>query len=356
MNIALITSQLSIGGAEKMVCHLAQGLQRRGHRVTVIAGGGIFGPKLREAGLEVIDLPLSAKWKWLFPVVWRQLYYLLRSQNYDIVHVHTAPLAFFLRVIQRLGGIEAGTVLTLHGSPAWKLKLTRFLLKSLRLKRCAVSPALAQLTSAYYIPNAVEIEPTPANIQHPAFKRGTRTDSQYLTVGIIARLAPEKGLDLWLKALGMLAQEGVRVKTLIAGDGPERTKLEQEGITCGQEVVFYGFLTNPWQVMHEIDLLVIPSRREGEPLTLLEGMARGKPVLAAEVGGIPPLLAGGAGILAEPSAAGLARALKEFLALTSRQKEGMIALGRSRVAARTWDHCLDSYEQVYTEAGSGQGD
>lgn len=350
MNIALITAQLSIGGAEKMVYHLAQGLRRRGHRVTVIAGGGIFGTKLRATGVEVIDLPLSAKWKWLFPVVWRKIYYLLRSGNFDVVHVHTVPLAFFLRAIQRLGGIRSGTVLTLHGSPVWKLRLTRVLLQSLRLKRCAVSPALAQLTNARYIPNAVE-----ANESKVDNLISGRTDSRSLTVGIIARLVPEKGLDLWLKALGMLEREGIKVKTLVAGDGPERTKLVQESITCGQEVIFYGFLNDPWQVMNGIDLLVLPSRREGEPLALLEGMARGKPVLAAKVGGIPPLLADGAGILAEPSAAGLVRAVKEYLALTFRQKDAMISLGRSRMAERTWDHCLDRYEQVYQEAGSRQG-
>ncbi|MHB1406399.1 MAG: glycosyltransferase [Desulfitobacteriaceae bacterium] len=360
MKVALITAQLSIGGAEKMLYHLAQGLHQRGHRVTVIAAAGIYGTKLREAGLEVIKLPLSSKWKWLLPAVWLRLYRLMRRENFDIVHVHTAPLAFFVRVLQRLGRIRARTVLTLHGSPAWKLKLTRIWLKVLKVERCAVSPALAQMVEARYIFNAVElergkVEDRQANeICHtsensePKIKIKDKREKE-IAVGIVARLVPEKGLDLWLKAVRDLAHEGIEIKTLIAGDGPERTRLEKESLTCAQEIIFCGWLSDPWQVMAGAELMVLPSRREGEPLALLEGMARGKLVLATGVGGVPPLLEGGAGILVEPSVAGLVRGVREYLALTSSQKEDMLSQARTRIAGRTWDNCLDQYEQVYAD-------
>jgi glycosyltransferase involved in cell wall biosynthesis len=167
-----------------------------------------------------------------------------------------------------------------------------------------------------------------------------RTDHTPLRVGVLGRLAPEKGLDVLLAATRDV--EGIEVH--VGGDGPLRAELERAGgATFHGQVEGAAFLAG-------LDVFCLPSRSEGLPFALLEAMAHGLPCVATAVGDVPEALSG-AGLVVPPGdVRALARALHELAGNPLRRK----ALGqaaRQRVEERyTADVMLSATADAYDAA------
>jgi glycosyltransferase involved in cell wall biosynthesis len=111
-------------------------------------------------------------------------------------------------------------------------------------------------------------------------------------IGVVGRLSPEKGLDVFLHASAALARRGVSFSAVIAGDGPERARLEhlRDALGLARRVDFIGATSAVASLYASLDLLVIPSRSEGLPNVLLEALGADLPVVATRVGAIPEVL------------------------------------------------------------------
>lgn len=111
-------------------------------------------------------------------------------------------------------------------------------------------------------------------------------------IGVAGRLSPEKGADVFIAAASLLKQQGITFSGLIAGDGPERSRLEAMIADHGlrESVRLAGRVSDMKVFYRGLDLLVIPSRSEGLPSVLLEGLACGVDVVATRVGAIPEVL------------------------------------------------------------------
>lgn len=116
--------------------------------------------------------------------------------------------------------------------------------------------------------------------------------SQATLVTVAARLSPEKGHAVLLKAAAQIRARYPRAHYLLAGEGPLRQQLETlAGELQLQDIVhFLGFRDDIPQLMSASDLVLLPSLAEGVPGTVLEGMASGKPVIATDVGGVAEVL------------------------------------------------------------------
>ncbi len=113
-------------------------------------------------------------------------------------------------------------------------------------------------------------------------------------IGVVGRLSPEKGVDVFLDACAILVHRGIPFAGVIAGDGPERARLEVRSrcLALESHVQFVGHVENVQALYRSLDLLVLPSRSEGLPNTLLEALQADVPVVAAAVGGVPDLVGG----------------------------------------------------------------
>lgn len=111
-------------------------------------------------------------------------------------------------------------------------------------------------------------------------------------IGVVGRLSPEKNIPGFLEVARKLSGKYERFRFVIVGDGPERNCLE--GLTMKLElsgkVQFTGFLTDMEEVYAALDMLVISSSMEGIPLTALEAMRHGIPVVSTRVGGVPEVI------------------------------------------------------------------
>jgi glycosyltransferase involved in cell wall biosynthesis len=115
------------------------------------------------------------------------------------------------------------------------------------------------------------------------------------TIGAAGRLSPEKGFDQLVAAAGLLAKSHPDVAIVVFGDGPMRPRLETRIVEMGlkEKFVLAGFRGDVAKYLPHLDVGVIPSFTEGLPVTLLEMMAAGRPVVATAVGGIPEAIADG---------------------------------------------------------------
>jgi glycosyltransferase involved in cell wall biosynthesis len=169
--------------------------------------------------------------------------------------------------------------------------------------------------------------------------------------GAVGRLAPEKGIDDLLRAFAAV-RSGMDASLLIAGDGPDRMKLEALAaeLGIGDAVEFAGYTANVAEALARMDVFVLPSRSEGIPLALLEAMAAGLPVVAARVGGVPEVVADGeTGVLVPPGdPPALAAAMADLLSDPLRRREAG-ERGRARVR-RHFSHTrmAQSYRSLYS--------
>jgi colanic acid/amylovoran biosynthesis glycosyltransferase len=138
---------------------------------------------------------------------------------------------------------------------------------------------------------------------------------EVMNVFCAARLAPEKGIEFLLQAINLLAKEYQHVRLRLAGDGPSKLPLQEMAKRLGisQRVDFLGQLSET-QVTTELlssDLFVLPSLAEGLPVSVMEAMAIGVPVIATNIAGVSELVENGEnGLLVRPTdPEGLAEAI-----------------------------------------------
>lgn len=127
--------------------------------------------------------------------------------------------------------------------------------------------------------------------------RAFAISDDHLVLACVARHHPVKGLDILLRALGVLSRDPRTPPfvTLLFGEGPETDALREQARQEGLEgrIQFLGYRADVRDVLSGADLFVLPSRAEGFGLAALEAMAAGVPVLATAVGNLPALLDGG---------------------------------------------------------------
>jgi glycosyltransferase involved in cell wall biosynthesis len=234
---------------------------------------------------------------------------LARKERMDVLHAHWwLPAGWAGVVASAVAGIPL--VVTCHGSDvelARRHPLARAGARA-ALSRAAVAAAVSG-------PLAVDVEglsgvetrvlrmPLAPGTNPPGAGPSPPPPLRLLAVG---RLSREKGFDILLAALAQLAAEGQgpQISLRLIGDGPERGRLEAAARSVPGGLVRVELPVPPAELATAIDechALVVPSRHEGLGLVALEARARGRPVIASEVGGLVEVVAEpGDGILVPP--------------------------------------------------------
>lgn len=114
-------------------------------------------------------------------------------------------------------------------------------------------------------------------------------------IGLVSRLTSEKQIDVFIRAIPLIARHHPDYRFVIAGDGPERNRLEALAESCAVRGItdFVGWQTDVQAVLDELEIFAFTSSGEGLPWSILEAMAAGCPVVASAVGGIPEAIENG---------------------------------------------------------------
>lgn len=301
------------------------------------AGSGLEG-LLTFPGSSFIKLPLEGELSLSRDLYsfW-QVYRALLSSRPSLLHIHGFKSALIGQPAAGLAGVPS--VITAHNFPAhrWRKALPAIIKAAQggKTRYIAISRAIFQELSSWGIPPARitviynGIDPTPFE---PA-ARGRRFRENPV-VGTVARLAPQKGLPVFLKAACRLARTYPRLRFVIIGEGPQRLELEALTRRLGlhQRVSFLGFQDDLPGQLSLIDLFVQPSLTEGLSISLLEALAAKCPVVATRAGGIPEIIEDGVtGLLVPPgNDQALAEAISTLLAYPE-QALVMAGAGREKV-------------------------
>jgi len=170
------------------------------------------------------------------------------------------------------------------------------------------------------------------------WSRPGRHTQQKVRIGIVGRLVRVKRVDLFIETIALLNKQGVNSTGVIVGSGPLKGQLTRlsKNLEIENKIEFAGFINPALEEIRNLDLLMMPSDHEGLPMTLLEAMALGVPVVAHNVGGIPELLDNGTlgYLVTDHNPQGYADAVKQCLDASPTDCDQRVARGLERLLDR----------------------
>lgn len=366
MTRVLELSAQAAGGVRAHIRQVSQLLAKDGHQVLLAgpsnvispADGAVSGACPRTYQIDIGARPSGADLKAL-----RQLKQL--AATVEVIHAHGLRAgALAVLAAKRLPAAKRPrVVVTLHNLPVGSAP-TRLVGKALHLVVVkgadyvlTVSPDLLKKAKQLGLKaGEIAVVPAPARgcMDHVAQPEISQDSAQSLDAGsgvdsgsgpgtssdtdcdaapcllTIARLAPQKGLDLLLEAATLIKQRGIDFTWLVAGDGPLKAQLNQQIATAALPVKLLGRREDIGALLSQADVVVQTSYWEGQPLTLREAMQAGRAIVATDVGGSAYTLAG-CGQLVEPQAGPLADAVVAVIS-DPKRRETLEAASRAAVA------------------------
>lgn len=168
-----------------------------------------------------------------------------------------------------------------------------------------------------------------------------------------ARLEDIKGHETLLDALHRVHERGLDFVVALAGEGGRQAGLERRAAELGlaRKIHFLGNVDALGPVLLAADAVVLASREEAQPLSILEAMVRGRPVVASAVGGLPDLIQDGvSGLLVPPGdPEALARALATLHQHPELGEQFGSAAAERALGQFTWAHAVERYEALYDD-------
>lgn len=366
MTRVLELSAQAAGGVRAHIRQVSQLLAKDGHQVLLAgpsnvispADGAVSGACPRTYQIDIGARPSGADLKAL-----RQLKQL--AATVEVIHAHGLRAgALAVLAAKRLPAAKRPrVVVTLHNLPVGSAP-TRLVGKALHLVVVkgadyvlTVSPDLLKKAKQLGLKaGEIAVVPAPARgcMDHAAQPEISQDSAQSLDAGsgvdsgsgygassdtdydaapcllTIARLAPQKGLDLLLEAATLIKQRGIDFTWLVAGDGPLKAQLNQQIATAALPVKLLGRREDIGALLSQADVVVQTSYWEGQPLTLREAMQASRAIVATDVGGSAYTLAG-CGQLVEPQAGPLADAVVAVIS-DPKRRETLEAASRAAVA------------------------
>ena len=304
IRLALVITELEVGGAERCLVNLATGLDRRQFSPVVYSLGPQPQPP-RQAlvdQLRTAEIPthfIDVRSTWQFPVAVGRLRKLLIAQRPEIIQT----FLFHANIVGALAARLRPRPALVHGmrvaDPArWRLAAERRLNRRVDRVTC-VSQSVADFYATWgqipanklvVIPNGIEIQAgrdTPA-----ADLTELGVPAARAAITFVGRLHAQKGLDWLLRIMPQVLAERPDVSLLLVGQGPEQARLESlaASLNLADRVHFAGWRPDVASVLRASRLLVLPSRWEGMPNVVLEAMAAEKPVVSTRAEGVVELL------------------------------------------------------------------
>lgn len=364
MKVLHLISSGGMYGAEAVILNLSRTLAESGHASAVASFSNAANPNLQLHEAAVMDgiesHTISCRGQMdrsVFPAIQG----LVKQTGVDVVHAHGYKADIYCYLALR--GLRVPMVSTCHTWYDNDLLVTlygkadRLVLRGFA-RVVAVSAEVKQrLLDAgvreekiRIVRNGIDLRPF-ASAQ-PSL-RGEHGDNTLL-VGLIGRLAYEKGVDVYLSAVARVAADFPEAKFLVVGEGPDGEKLERmiDELNIRGSVRMLGRRDDMAAVYASLDLMVSSSRQEGLPMAILEGMASGLPLVATAVGEVPTVVRDGVTGLLLPAddVARLAAAMVELLRDVEKRKR-FGAAGRKLIADEySAERMAADYLAVYGEA------
>ena len=382
IRVLRVIARLNMGGPALHVAYLSAGLRDRGYDTTLVAGEVSHGEESMAyvaEGLGVAVTTLPQLHREISPVrdllATFRLARMMREQRPHILHTHTAKAGAIgrLAVLLARGARPPIVVHTFHGHVlrgyfGWgRGQVFRWLeriLAGVADALIAVSPEVRDDLVALGVAPEAKFTVIRLGIQldeRVAADGAARAEMRRLlgigegrfAIGWVGRMTGVKRTDDVLRAFKQVRDRGVDACLCMVGDGPDRAQTERLASELGviRHCLFPGYQEDVGPFFAAFDVFVLPSGNEGTPVTAIEALASGCPVVATRVGGVPDVVREGEdGYLVEPGAVDELAERLTRLAADADLRARMGEAGRSRVVPRyAVTRLVDDVDRLYRE-------
>jgi len=355
----------TVGGSGILATRLGIALARGGHEVHFITYETPFLLQDRDYKnvyvhlVDVVEYPLFNYVPYTVALGSRMTE-VVKEAGLDLLHIHYAiPQSTSAFLAKK--ATDVPYIVTLHGSDVSILGIDAAYLNVTRLSLKEADKVTA--TSNFLIDRAKkqmklqrEIVKVPNFVDSNLFSPSKKGESEERMEGPtvithISNFRPVKRVRDLVHAMKIVVKKTEDCKLILVGDGPERPAVASliGKLKLRDKATLTGFRRDIPKILHHSDILVIPSEMESAPLTLLEGMSCGVPVIATKVGGIPEIVEDGvSGLLVAP---GKPKQMAEkILALheNSALREKLGIAGRKTVLEKfSRNRVVSLYEDLY---------
>lgn len=292
----------------------------------------------------------------------------LRQTDFDILHTHGGTAGFWGRAAATLNRSPRVRVHTYHGlhylSEANEGRRTfqladRFALPFTSKVICVcksdfqkgMAAKIVTETKGVVIHNGIELEKFSHQAKREDLRKEFGIGKDDIVFGTVGRLHKQKAQDILLRGFKKVADRHPQVQLWIVGEGELRDTLERlaQELGIAGKVIFLGGRTDIPELLSAMDIFVLSSLWEGQPIVLLEAMASAKPVVATNVDGIPEIVENGkTGLLVEPGEVDALAFAMEQLFVHPQVREDFAGRGRDRISEEfTAKHMAERVAQLY---------
>lgn len=265
----------------------------------------------QRAGLSPLQIPeLTPAPGWEDGIALAKLIVTFRRWRPDVVHTHTAKAGTLGRLAARMAGVPV-VVHTFHGHvlrgyfsrPLEELfRAVERGMAHLSDRIVTLSPSLRSDLIGMRIAPPAKITVIPLGMDLSTFasqgrsdvplRRALRIENADPIIGTVGRLVAIKNQAMFLRAAHSVVNSGVRANFVMVGDGELRETLEAQArsLDLGDRVFFLGWREELGPIYGGLDIFTLTSNNEGTPLSLIEAMAAGLPVVSTAVGGVPDVV------------------------------------------------------------------
>ncbi|MGM0489044.1 MAG: glycosyltransferase [Planctomycetota bacterium] len=362
LRVMFANTSMPVGGAETLLVSLVRGMNRSGFQpeICCLKEKGPLGDMLARE-VPVHGRLLSMKYD---PRVWRRLRRLVRERAIDaMVTVGAGDKMFWGRLAAWREGVPV--ILSALHSTGWpdEIGFLNRRLTGLTDGFVAVADGHARhlieqerfpAEKVHVIPNGVDVERfRPSAVKRHSVRRELGLRHDVPVVGIVAALREEKNHTLFVRAAKRIRDEVPNARFLIVGGGPCRRKIETEVAAAGLEnrVLMLGPRDDVPDLLAAMDVFVLSSHMEANPVSILEAMASEIPVVAPRVGSIPETVQDDyTGYLVPPGAAH-ALAGQCVRLLTQHRLARRFGQRARRIVTQRWSvrHMVQAYERLIAE-------
>lgn len=308
-------------GAEVMVFNLLNELRdKEGLKIIALSlNEGVLTGKLSKAGIETHVIPETDN---SFAGIFFKAFKLLKKKRIDIIHSHRYKENLFGFLLAKAMGVKK-LITTMHGlsepsassssstltststyerntnkTVGFKTKIDYYILYNYFTRVVAVSQEMkkALIEKYHFNPNKIEVIyngiPLPKTLDLN-LNLSLKSNGSF-HIGTVGRMVPVKDFNLFLEIAAEIKKQTNNVHFTILGDGPLKDTLTQKAkdLKLNGCLEFLPMTPDPMPYYHSLDLYLNTSIHEGIPLSILEAMSCGKPVVAPKVGGIPEIISG----------------------------------------------------------------
>lgn len=297
MKILQVIPNFCFGGAEIMCENLTRGLMQMGYEVSAVSLYDVHTPvseRMEKAGVRIRYLD---KKPGLDVSMVPKLVRILKQERPDVVHTHLDVIKY-AALAAKLAKVKK-SVHTVHNIAQKEAGgLTQKIINGCYFKLgwsapVALSPEVRRTVCAFYGMDAKRVPVIYNGIDLSRCIPKERYETgDTVTLVHIGRFHKQKNHAGLLKAFQLLHAQYPQCRLHLLGDGELRTEMEEYAAQLGISdwVRFWGNQSNVYPFLHDADVFVLPSLYEGIPMTVIEAMGTGLPIVAAAVGGIPDML------------------------------------------------------------------